>query len=146
RENDAAILLTNNSIRALKQMVFRVTRGVFSMKILPAELRGYSVSLSMVLVWAVRQSRLHNDVPETVEINIKLDGRPLAGIVNTKYHIGYLEAAVQLGLCCSCCSVYLFVFRDDVKTFITRLNEEKCAIKESGLTIDGRLYKFNFKG
>lgn len=52
---------------------------MFGISQLPPELRGYSVSLPMVLVWAIRESRLHQCAPEQMEFNLKLDGRPLGG-------------------------------------------------------------------
>lgn len=76
---DAGILLTNNQIRAEKSLVFNITRKLFEVSQLPKELRGYSLSLPIVLVWAIRESRLHNSAPSTLLFNLKLDGRPLAG-------------------------------------------------------------------
>jgi len=85
------LLLTTNSIKALRELTFYVTRGTFSIEPLPTDLRGYRVSLESVLVWAVREYRLHQKTTctnadpqshQTIEFSIKLDGRPLAGSYN----------------------------------------------------------------
>ena len=76
---DAGLLLTNNNIRAQKQMVFSVTRQVFKLESLPTELRGFGVGLPEILTWTIRECRLHNAAPSNMTFNLKLDGRPLAG-------------------------------------------------------------------
>lgn len=78
-----ALLLTTNEIRAQKELVFSVTRNLFKLEPLAAELRGYGISLKAALIWQIRQSRLHQEIPESgvLEFNLKLDGRPLAGMI-----------------------------------------------------------------
>lgn len=78
-----ALLLTANEIRAQKELVFSVTRNLFKLEPLAAELRGYGISLKAALIWQIRQSRLHQEIPESgvLEFNLKLDGRPLAGMI-----------------------------------------------------------------
>ena len=44
--------------------------------------RGYQVSLSAAVVWAARETRLHNPDQQTLEVNLKLDGRPFFGRCN----------------------------------------------------------------
>ena len=80
--NYLGLLLTTNEIRAQKGIVFSVTRKTFQLEPLPNELRGYGISLKMALIWQTRQSRLHQGAsqPGVLEFNLKLDGRPLAGI------------------------------------------------------------------
>ena len=53
------------------------------------ELRGYGISLKMALTWQIRQSRLHQDISQSgvLEFNLKLDGRPLAGISRNVWSI-----------------------------------------------------------
>ena len=41
---------------------------------------GYQVNLISVVVWAVREMRLHLPDRTELELNLKLDGRPLWGI------------------------------------------------------------------
>ena len=76
------LLLTTNEIRAQKDLVSSITRNVFKLEPLATELRGYGISLKMVLIWQIRQSRLHQVISQSdvLEFNLKLDGRPLAGI------------------------------------------------------------------
>ena len=71
--------MTSNQIRAHKDMVFAVTRQTFGPRKLPEELRGCSISLRMVMTWAIRECRLHTLPSDEIEFNLKLDGRPLAG-------------------------------------------------------------------
>ena len=81
--------MTNNSIRAQKELVFDVTKTMFSLEAIePQELRGYCVDLKAILSWAIRESRLHQltGTKKTVEFNLKLDGRPLGGI-QIMYHM-----------------------------------------------------------
>ena len=77
-----ALLLTSNEMRAQKDLVFSITRNLFKLEPLAEELRGYGISLKVALIWQIRQSRLHQNVPESgvLEFNLKLDGRPLAGM------------------------------------------------------------------
>ena len=70
---DAGLLLTQNEIRAQKDLVFSVTRKVFQVEPLP-DVHGYGVSLKMALVWQIRQTRLHQTTSGTLEFNLKLDG------------------------------------------------------------------------
>jgi len=70
---DAGLLLTQNEIRAQKDLVFSVTREVFQVEPLP-DVHGYGVSLKMALVWQIRQTRLHQTTSGTLEFNLKLDG------------------------------------------------------------------------
>lgn len=43
------------------------------------------VDLKSAVVWAVRDQCLLSEVPEVLEFNIKLDGRPLGGMY-TSFH------------------------------------------------------------
>ena len=45
-------------------------------------MRGYGVSLNMAVLWQIRQTRFHRITSEILEFNLKLDGRPLVGILN----------------------------------------------------------------
>ncbi|XP_048588925.1 uncharacterized protein LOC125572454 [Nematostella vectensis] len=78
KSTDVGILLTNNEIRAQKELVFSVTRQLFKVELMP-DVRGYGASLEMILVWAIRECRLHANIPTNIEFNLKLDGRPLGG-------------------------------------------------------------------
>ena len=40
---------------------------------------GFQVSLSAAVAWAAREIRLHNPDQHTLEVNLKLDGRPFFG-------------------------------------------------------------------
>ena len=78
--SDAALLLTKNCIKALKNVVFDITRQTFKIEKLMSELRGFSVGLSSILIWAIRENRLHHpSKSNSMLFNLKLDGRPLVG-------------------------------------------------------------------
>ena len=49
------------------------------------------VDLSLVLVWAIREQRLFSSDADTMEFNIKLDGRPLGGMLTKLYHYRLLK-------------------------------------------------------
>ena len=48
-------------------------------KVNGADFEACDVDLSSVLVWAIREQRLHSQDTTDMEFNIKLDGRPLGG-------------------------------------------------------------------
>ncbi|KAK3712977.1 hypothetical protein QZH41_008926 [Actinostola sp. cb2023] len=66
-------------VKAIKAMTFSVVRKNIGIKKLPGDLVGYSTGLSSVLIWAIREARLHQCAQKSVVFNLKLDGRPLAG-------------------------------------------------------------------
>ena len=73
-------------MRAQKELVFSVTRNLFKLEPLAAELPGNGISLNIALIWQLRQSRLHQNIPESgvLEFNLNFDGRPLAGMTQDK--------------------------------------------------------------
>ncbi len=75
------LLLSTNNIGA-QDLVSFVTRKVFELEPLVKDLRGHGISLKMALIWQIRLSRRHQDISQfdVLEFNLKLDGRPLAGI------------------------------------------------------------------
>ena len=79
---DAQVLLTKNMIKANKEMTFAIVSKAFGIQpLLQEHLSGYRADLSQVLVWAIREARLHQSVSDTLVFNLKLDGRPLAGTI-----------------------------------------------------------------
>lgn len=46
---------------------------------LPPEVPGFEVNLEKVTGWAIREMHLHGPVPDEVELNLKIDGRPFFG-------------------------------------------------------------------
>ena len=88
---DTGLLLTTNEVRAQKDLVFAVTRKTFQLQPLDKDIRGYGISLQMAVAWQIRQSRLHQATSEVQEFNLKIDGRPLAGMykISTFFHFHY---------------------------------------------------------
>ena len=81
RSEDTPVLLSKNNIKAVKKLVFTVVRRTLKIaKIGEADFDACDVDLSSVLVWAIREQRLHSCDTEDKEFNIKLDGRPLGGV------------------------------------------------------------------
>ena len=61
-------------------MVFGIVKKAMGIRRLPEGApRGFQVSLSAAVAWAARETRLHQPDKETLEVNLKLDGRPFFG-------------------------------------------------------------------
>ena len=84
RSSDTAVLLTKNEIKAVKKMVFSVVRRTMKIEKIKTEFQACSIDLSSVLVWAIREQCLLSSDQETMEFNIKIDGRPLGGIASAQ--------------------------------------------------------------
>ena len=85
RSSDTPVLLTKNEIKAVKKMVFSVVRRTMKIQKMKTEFDAFSVDLSSVLVWAIREQHLVSSDQDKIEFNIKLDGRPLGGIVKKQH-------------------------------------------------------------
>ncbi|XP_022793059.1 uncharacterized protein LOC111332064 [Stylophora pistillata] len=77
--DDTPPLVSKNQIKAIKALVFKVTKEIYNVRRLDTNFDAYAVDLSMVLTWAIREQRLHGSDQEDMEFNIKIDGRPLGG-------------------------------------------------------------------
>ena len=77
------MLLTKNEIKAVKKLVFKVVRTTMSIQKMNTEFHSCGVDLASVLVWAIREQRLWSSDTDTMEFNIKLDGRPLGGKIKS---------------------------------------------------------------
>ena len=66
----------------MKKLVFSVVRKTLQIaKVGDADFDACDVDLYSVLVWAIREQRLHShEDKQDKEFNIKLDGRPLGGL------------------------------------------------------------------
>ena len=103
----------------MKKSTFDIVYQLMGISPLEDNILGYKVSLEASLVWAIRELRLHQMDSETVELNIKLDGRPLFGMLNyieeftscslysgtdllhvrlSTQYLGYLHVHVHVGL------------------------------------------------
>lgn len=99
------MLLTKNQIKAVKKLVFKVVRKTMVIQKLPTDFLSCGVDLSSVLVWAMREQRLYSSDTESMEFNIKLDGRPLGGMsIVTKRRVSvsytasfYIQFVAQVG-------------------------------------------------
>ena len=95
RAIDTGLLLTTNEVRAQKDFVFAVTRRTFQLQPLNEKIRDYGISLQMAVAWQIRQSRLHQATSAVQEFNLKIDGRPLAGMSVHKIPIFFISITEQ---------------------------------------------------
>lgn len=74
-------------MKALRQMIFAVIRRAMGIRRLPDGTPcGFQVNLSAAEAWAARETRLHDPDKKTLDINLKLDGRPFAGMFLSLAH------------------------------------------------------------
>ena len=73
--------------------MFTVVRKTLKIaKVGDADFDACDVDLRSVLVWAIREQRLHSCDTEDKEFNAKLDGRPLGGFYYFNYPLMWLLA------------------------------------------------------
>ena len=101
RSSDTAVL-TKNEIKAVKKLVFKVVRTTMSIQKMNTDFQSCGVDLASVLVWAIREQRLWSSDTDTMEFNIKLDGRPLGGKIKSLetccMQTFWLQILVYIGL------------------------------------------------
>ena len=67
-------------IKSLRKVMFAVAENLLCISPLDNGITGYAVSLQASLIWTIREMRLHEaDTSDSIEFDIKLDGRPLFG-------------------------------------------------------------------
>ncbi|KAL9970998.1 hypothetical protein ACROYT_G023472 [Oculina patagonica] len=148
RSSDTAVLLSKNDIRAVKKLVFKVVRRTMSIQKMGTEFHSYGVDLASVLVWAIREQRLFSSDTDTMEFNIKLDGRPLGG--KKQVAIGIVPMNFGNKSPESALSVYPVAIancaeeREQITQLISNLNSQKAKIKKTGVMVDGKKYNINF--
>ena len=102
RSSDTAVLWTKNEIKAVKKLVFKVVRATMSIQKMNTDFQSCGVDLASVLVWAIREQRLWSSDTDTMEFNIKLDGRPLGGKIKSLetccMQTFWLQILVYIGL------------------------------------------------
>ena len=60
--------------------MFEVVEELLQISPLGNDIVGFKISLEASLIWTIREMRLHQtDGGDSIELNIKLDGRPLFG-------------------------------------------------------------------
>ena len=91
--SSTVVLLTKNEIRAVQKLVFTVVQKM-SIQKMKTDFHSCGVDLSSVLVWAIREQRLYSSDADTMEFNVKLDGRPLGGMMTKLHH--YQERSVHI--------------------------------------------------
>lgn len=149
RNSDIPVLLNKNQIKAVRKMIFGIVRKALHIRPLPnGAPQGHQVSLSTAVAWAARETRLHHPDQQTLELNLKLDGRPFFG--RQQVMIGIVPINVHHASSESSKSVYPIAIanckenRKNVEALIRDLNAQKNAIKKNGLTVDGRHFQVKF--
>ena len=64
----------------MKKLVFTVIRTLKISKVKDFDFDACDVDLQSVLVWVIREQQLYGCDKKEMEFNMKLDGRPLAGM------------------------------------------------------------------
>ena len=94
---------------------------------------GYKVSLRSSIVWAIRELRLHeNDKKNTLEFNIKLDGRPLFGMLYNQWK-GQFSEHRYCWLPSSCLFMHLLSFALFTWSWVTLKIAGHCACQVTHL-------------
>ncbi|XP_078384134.1 uncharacterized protein LOC144666603 [Oculina patagonica] len=148
KSEDASVLLTKNKIKAIRRVIFKVVKKSFGVKSLPEPITGSQVDLSSVVTWIIREQRLHKMDTENMELNIKLDGRPFWG--KDQVMIGIVPIGSPNLPEQSAKSVYPLAIanckedRNNIRCLLKDLNRQKAILKNHGLCVDGKFYKFKF--
>lgn len=79
KKSDEAIIPLKNNIAALRKGQFDVTRSLIGIERLPPQVPGFEVNLKNVIIWVIREMRLHGSLPDEIVFNLKIDGRPFFG-------------------------------------------------------------------
>ena len=75
RSSRAQVLLSKNSMMAIKSLVFDKVENLFAVRPnVEEEIPGYQVARESVVCWQARELRQH------LQFNLKLDGRPFGGM------------------------------------------------------------------
>ena len=81
KSSDTPILLNLNQMKAAKKVIFGVCKEYVGVRKVAPPLQGYQVELYPVCEAIVREQRLHQICLPTLNLMIKLDGRPFCGNV-----------------------------------------------------------------
>ena len=88
---DIGIFLSKNNIKAIRSLVFQITEELMDIRTIPdADIPGYQVSLSSIVVWLARQLQLHGKLENHLQLNLKLDGRPFFDMNKVAYKFNTL--------------------------------------------------------
>ena len=71
-----------NQIKAAKKLIFGVCKEYIGVRKVAPPLQGFSVDLCSVVELIVREQRLHKVSLPTLQLMLKLDGRPFWGNVH----------------------------------------------------------------
>ena len=72
-------MLSKSNIRAVRKVIFEVTRELVGLNSTPEPITGSQVNMKAALVWLIRDMRLNGFCGDSIKINLKLDGRPFWG-------------------------------------------------------------------
>ena len=81
KSSDTPILLNLNQMKATKKVIFGLCKEYVGVRKVAPPLQGYQVELYPVCEMIVREQRQHQIYLPTLDLMIKLDGRPFCGNV-----------------------------------------------------------------
>ena len=90
KSSDTPILLNLNQMKATKKVIFGVCKEYVGVRKVAPPLQGYQVELYPVCEMIVREQRLHQIYLPTLDLMIKLDGRPFCGNVIWRLFFTYI--------------------------------------------------------
>ncbi|KAK3741175.1 hypothetical protein QZH41_012621 [Actinostola sp. cb2023] len=146
----APVLLSKNSIKACKGLVFSKVEDLYNIKSIEDDsIPGYYVGLEPVICWQTRELHLHGHTENHLQFNLKLDGRPFAS--RSQVLVGVIPSKTINHSSHSCKSFCPLAIanckenRESLTKLITNLNQEKDMLKRNGIQIDGQKYTVSFK-
>jgi len=129
-------------------MIFVILRKTLGLCETPKPLKGRQVALQNVLVWMIREQRLHGLDQKDVEINIKLDGRPFWG--KDQVMVGLVPIDTPFSSSQSCKAVFPLAIancketRRNLELLLKDLTAQKRHVQKHGLKVDGKNYNIKF--
>ncbi|KAK3732232.1 hypothetical protein QZH41_020061 [Actinostola sp. cb2023] len=153
---DADLLLNKNQIKAMRRLIFEIVRKTIGLTRAPKPLKGFQVDLESVLIWLIREQRLHGLDSSEMELNIKLDGRPFWDMCNIlldfidQVMVGIVPMESFLSSTQSSKAVYPLAIancketRDNLDSLLEDLTLIKKKLISNGLKVDGKEYSFKF--
>lgn len=146
--SDTPVLLNTNQIKAAKKVIFDVASNAVGIKKTPHPLQGFQVDIFSVVELIVRQQRLHQISAQVIQLMIKIDGRPFWG--RDQVLVGIVPRHCPVYSHQSSKSVYPVAIanckenRENLKVLLKDVNQQKKALKEKGIHVDGKHHDVEF--
>ncbi|KAK3722847.1 hypothetical protein QZH41_007802 [Actinostola sp. cb2023] len=149
KKKDFPLFLTKGQVKAVRRMIFSIVKQSLGIdKLVECDIPGAQVNLRPVVEWMLREIRLHRADTDSIEVNLKLDGRPFWG--RSQVMIGLVPIGVPFYKEQSAKTVFPLVIanceenRENIVAIIRKLNKEKNDIKKNGIDVDDKHYSIDF--